>query len=110
MPFLASYYYSQTQHVKDVRYVVDYLYEHAYYRPEKKYWWLAPAADLARHKLKDTERALKAAAPLGRADKGRYGVRELPAFVHERRGEMEDAKRIIEDIQAHSENIPAPEL
>ena len=42
VPFIASYYYGQTQHVSDVRYVVDYLYNHSASRPGKKYWWLAP--------------------------------------------------------------------
>jgi hypothetical protein len=110
IPFIASYYYSQTQHVGDVRYVVDYLYEHSYWRPEKKYWWLAQATYLAQHKLHDNDLALKMASPLEHAYDAPYWVRQLPAFVHENRGEMNDALRIIEDIQANSKNIPPSEL
>jgi len=110
VPFLASYYFSQTQHVPDVRYVVDYLYEHSAGRPEKKYWWLAQAAYLAEHKLKDSDLALKMAAPLEHADNAPYWVRQLPAFVHEKRGEMEDARRIIEHIETNSKDIPPSEL
>jgi hypothetical protein len=110
IPFLASYYYSQTQYVPDVRYVVDYLYNHSASRPEKKYWWLAQATYLADHKLHDRDLALKMAAPLEKADNAPFWVRQLPAFVHEKRGEMEDALRIIEHIQANSKNIPDGEL
>ena len=110
MPFIASYYYSQTQNVPDVKYVVDYLYEHSYYRPEKKYWWLAQAVYLAQHKLNDNDLALKMAQPLEKADNAPFWVRQLPAFVHEKRGEMEDAAKIIEHIQVNSKNIPDGEL
>lgn len=110
MPFIASYYYSQTQYVPDVRYLVDYLYEHSHTRPEKKYWWLAQAVYLAQHKLGDNDLALKMAAPLEHATNAPYWVRQLPAFVHEKRGEMDDALRIIENIQANSKNIPDGEL
>lgn len=110
MPFIASYYYSQTQYVPDVRYIVDYLYEHSYARPAKKYWWLAQAVYLAQHKLNDNDLAMKMAEPLEKADNAPFWVRQLPAFVHEKRGEMDDALRIIEDIQANSKNIPDGEL
>ncbi len=110
VPFLASYYFSQTQHVPDVRYVVDYLYDHSASRPDKKYWWLAQAAYLAEHKLKDRDLALKVATPLERAETAPFWARQLPAFVHEKRGEMDDALRIIEHIQANTKDIPPGEL
>lgn len=110
VPFLASYYFSQTQNVPDVRYVVDYLYEHSADRPDKKYWWLAQAAYLADHKLKDKDLALKMAAPLEHADSAPFWIRQLPAFVHERRGEMDDAYRIIKHIEDNTQNIPPAEL
>lgn len=110
MPFIASYYYSQTQYVPDIIYVINYLYEHSATRPEKKYWWLAQATYLAQHKLHDNDLALKMASPLEHADNAPFWVRQLPAFVHEKRGEMEDALRIITYIQQHSQNIPDGEL
>jgi len=110
MPFLASYYFSQTQHVKDNIHVVNYLYEHSASRPEKKYWWLAQAVYIAQHKLKDNDLALKMAEPLEKAENAPFWVRQLPAFVHEKRGEMEDAARIIQNIQTNSKNIPDGEL
>ncbi len=110
MPFIASYYYSQTQYVPDVTYVISYLYEHSATRSEKKYWWLAQAVYLADHKLHDVDLALKMARPLEQAENAPFWVRELPAFVHEKRGEMDDALQIIEHIQEHSKNIPDGEL
>lgn len=110
MPFLASYYFSQTQNVSDTRYIVDYLYEHSADRPEKKYWWLAQAAYLASHKLKDNDLALKVAKPLEQATDAPLWVRQLPAFVHEQRGEMDDALHIMENIAKNSKDIPAGEL
>ncbi|HEU5048346.1 MAG TPA: hypothetical protein VFT64_10955 [Rickettsiales bacterium] len=110
MPFIASYYFSQTQYVPDVKYVIDYLYEYSSYRPEQKYWWLAQAVYLAQHKLKDNDLALKMAEPLEHAYNAPYWVRQLPAFVHEKRGEMDDAYHIIEDIEKNSKNIPPAEL
>lgn len=110
IPFLASYYFAQTQHVADARYVVDYLYEHAADRPEKKYWWLAQGAYIAEHRLKDKDLALKMAEPLEKAKDAPFWVRQLPAFVHERRGEMDDAYKIMEDIKNNSDKIPPGEL
>lgn len=110
MPFLASYYFSQTQNVADNRYIVDYLYEHSATRPAKKYWWLAQAAYIATYKLKDNDLALKVAKPLEQATDAPFWVRQLPAFVHEKRGEMDDALRIMEDIAKNSKDIPPGEL
>jgi hypothetical protein len=108
--FLASYYFSQTQYVPDIRYVVDYLYEHSKDNPSKNYWWLSQAAYCAEHKLGDRDLAVKVAAPLEHADTAPFWARELPAFVHERRGEMDDAYRIIEHIKDHTDEIPPYEL
>lgn len=110
LPFLASYYFAQTQHVEDARYMVNYLYEHSRDRPEKKYWWLAQAAYIAEHKLKDKDLALKVAKPLEQAQNAPFWARQLPAFVHERRGEMDDAYAIMEHIKNNSKDIPPGEL
>jgi hypothetical protein len=110
IPFLASYYFSQTQNIPDIRYVVDYLYEHSKDNPSKNFWWLTQAAYCAEHKLDDRELALKVASPLEHADTAPFWARELPAFIHERRGEMDDAYRIIQNIEAHSKEIPPHEL
>lgn len=110
IPFLASFYFSQTQHIKDNIYIVNYLYEHSWWRPQIKWWWLAQGAYIAEHKLKDIDLANKLATPLEKATDAPLWARELPAFVHERRGEMDDALHIIESIQSNSKDLSPSEL
>ena len=110
LPSLATYYYSQTQHVPDVRYMVDYLYEHSSWRPEVKWWWLVQATYLANHKLKDKELALKVAQPLVNARTIPIWAQQMPAFIHEQRGEMDEALAIMENIQKDLKDIPQGEL
>ena len=110
LPFMASYYFSQTQKHEDVRYMVDYLYEHSWRRPAVKYWWLAQGAYLALHRLHDKDLAIKLAEPLKNARGAPMWAQQLPAFVFEERGEMEDAKNIIEHILANEKNIPENEI
>ena len=98
IPSLATYYYSQTQNVPDVRYIVDYLYDHAARRPEKKWWWLIQAMYLANHKLKDQELALKVGAPLMGAKGIPLWARHFPAFIYEQQGEMQQALYVMEHV------------
>lgn len=98
IPALASYYFSQTQFRPDVRYIVDYLYDYAAARPEKKWWWLTQAVYLANHKLEDRDLALKIAGPLTRARNIPVWAQQMPAFIHEQRGELEEALAIMEAI------------
>jgi tetratricopeptide (TPR) repeat protein len=95
---LASYYFSQTQNGADVRYMVDYLDEFTEGRPREKWWWVTQASYLANHKLGDTARALALAERL-RGIKGiPMWAQQLPAFIHEQRGEFGEALGIIEEI------------
>jgi hypothetical protein len=111
VPTMASFYFSQTQNRPDVRYVVDYLYTHAAHRPQKKWWWLVQAVYLANHVLKDKDLALQMAKPLENAgDDVPIFARQMPAFIHEQRGEFDDALRIMQDIQKNHKNLSAGEL
>jgi hypothetical protein len=109
VPFMASYYFSQTQNVQDVRYIVDYLYAHATRDIEHKWWWLLQAIYLSIHRLNDMDLALKVATPLVN-DKVPAWAQQMAAVVHEKRGEMDDALRIMETIQRHSKDIPEADL
>lgn len=110
IPVMASYYYSQTQHAQDVRYVVDYLYRHSAHRVQKKWWWLTQAVYLASYKLRDKDLALAMAKPLEESKDIPLWAQQLPAFVHEQRGEMAAAKDIIDKIMQRAEHIPPGEL
>lgn len=109
MPAMASYYFSQTQNQADVRYIVDYLYTHASRDVEHKWWWLLQAIYLAMHKINDMDLAMKVAAPLVN-DKVPVWAQQMAAVVHEKRGEMGDALRIMENIRDHAKDISDADL
>ncbi|MFN7038150.1 MAG: hypothetical protein ACK4OM_01075 [Alphaproteobacteria bacterium] len=111
LPAIASYYYSQTQNTPDVRYIVDYLDYHASKDMANKWWWMSQAVYLANHKLKDTDLALKLAYKLAKSPgKLPMWAREMPAFIHEKRGEKEEAFFIIKDIIDNHEDLSLEEL
>ncbi|NBO18205.1 MAG: hypothetical protein EBV03_03075 [Proteobacteria bacterium] len=106
---MATYYYAQTQNTPDVRYIVDYLYEHATRDVEHKWWWLLQSIYLAMHKLNDTDLALKVAQPL-QNEHVPVWARQMTAVVYEKRGEMDDALRIMETIRDNAKEIPESDL
>ncbi len=110
IPTLAAYYFAKTQHVEDARYMVDYLYEHASPQVEKKWWWLVQATYIAQHLLKDPDLALKVSLPLAEAKTIPMWGRQMPAFIHEKRGEFDDALKIMETVVKHADEIPPSEL
>ena len=112
IPSMATYYFSQTQNTKDVRYIVDYLMQHSEGRMKTKWWWQVQAVYLATHKLKDYDLALKAAKPLETITDNSVPmwVRQMPAFVYEKRGEMDSALQIIENILKNADSLTEGEL
>lgn len=109
MPAMATYYFAQTQNTADVRYIVDYLYAHATRDIEHKWWWLMQSIYLAMHKLEDMDLALKVSAPLVNP-KVPVFAQHMAAVVHEKRGEMEDALKIMEIIKNNADDIPDADL
>ncbi|MET0155377.1 MAG: hypothetical protein ABW189_04650 [Rickettsiales bacterium] len=109
-PTMAGYYYSQTQNVPDTQYVVDYLVAHVKRNadaPEKKWWWLVQAIYLAEHRLNDTKQALNIAYMLEDFPASAVPIwaKQMPAFLHEKRGENEAALRIMDmAFKQYSEN------
>jgi hypothetical protein len=110
LPSMAAYYFSQTQKTSDVRYMVDYLYEHSAPCIQEKWWWMAQGVYLAMHKLKDMDLALKLANTLTEARDVPLWVNQLPAFVYEKRGEFDAALGIMENILSHTQDIDPGEL
>jgi tetratricopeptide (TPR) repeat protein len=110
LPSMATYYFSQTQNRDDVRYIVDYLDEHTIGRAQEKWWWVAQASYLAEHKLNDSKRALDLAERL-RGIKGiPMWAQQLAAFVHEKRGEFDEALGIIQEILKDPDQYSQGEL
>lgn len=110
LPSMATYYFSQSQNKDDVRYIVDYLDEYTEGRAKEKWWWVAQASYLAGHKLNDTARSLELAERL-RGIKGiPMWAQQLAAFVHEQRGEYDEALAIIQEILKDPEQYSQGEL
>lgn len=98
IPSLATYYYAQTQNVPDVRYIVDYLYEHGKRDVTHKWWWLLQGMYLANHKLEDKDLALKVGTPMIDAEGIPLWARQFPAFIYEQKGEREQALYVMEHV------------
>ena len=109
MPAMAAYYFSQTQKTEDVRYLANYLYEHSIKDVGRKWWWLLQDIYLAQYKLKDMDLALKVSKPLLNKDVPVW-AQQMAAVVREKRGEMEDALKIMESIKDNAEAIPERDL
>jgi hypothetical protein len=110
LPAMASYYFSQTQNRNDVRYMVDYLDAYTAGRVKEKWWWVVQGVYLAQHKMKDLDRAAQLAERL----RGVRGIpiwaQQMPAFIHEGRGEFGAALAIMQDILKHPEDFSQGEL
>ena len=110
VPTMASYYFSQTQNKPDVRYIYDYLMQHVKGREKQKWWWAVQATYLANHVLEDKDLALAAARSLEHVRGIPLWAQQMPAFIHEQRGEMEAALAIMEAIARDEKNIPPSEM
>ncbi len=109
IPSMATYYFAQTQNTPDIRYIVDYLYEHSTRDIAHKWWWLVQSIYLAQHKLTDMDLALKVSKPLV-SDGVPVWAQQMAAVVREKRGEMADALAIMETIRDNVEDIPESDL
>lgn len=108
---LASYYYSNSQNVSDVPYVVDYLEKHASYDPAKKWWWLSQAVFLANHRMEDKQRALELARELAASPaKMPMWARQMPAFIMADLGEREEAYALIQGLSESLDDLTQGEL
>lgn len=110
LPAMATYYFSQTQNPSDTSYIVDYLDHYTKDRVKEKWWWVVQGVYMAEHKLENLERAGALAERL----RGVRGIpvwaQQMPAFIHERRGEFGEALAIIEEVAKHPEDYTQGEL
>jgi len=109
-PALASYYFSQSQNASDVIYIVDYLDAHTAKNPRETWWWVVQAAYLAKHKLKNTKRAVAIASRLALLTDIPLWAQQYPAFLHEQMGEFDDALTIMQNILATRDDLSKEDL
>ena len=100
IPSIASYYYSQTQHKEDVKYLIKYLDEHASVDINKNWWWLYQATYLAKFTLKDQALALNLAYKLSKNEDARAPLwtKQLPAFLLAENGQDCEAFFVISQL------------
>jgi hypothetical protein len=109
VPNMAAYYFSQTQNTPDTRYIVDYLYDHATHDIAHKWWWLVQSIYLAMNKLEDMDLTMKIVEPLLDPSVPVW-AQQFVAIIHEKRGEMGDALRIMELIKENATHISDNDL
>lgn len=98
----AGFYYSQSQHVQDTRYVIDFLRRHAERDRVRNWRWLAQAATLARHRLHDVPLALDIARELAAIDDPSVPnwARQMEPFLLAELGDKAAARILFEAILA----------
>jgi hypothetical protein len=111
-PAIASYYYSNTQNIPDVRYIIEYLEQHYDLDPKTKWWWLSQGIILAQSKLKDKSLSLRLAYKLSSspAEDIPIWARQMPAFILAELGDKEQAMLIIKDVATRYRNYSKREL
>jgi len=110
LPSMATYYFSQSQNKNDVRYIIDYLDQYSKGREQEKWWWTVQGAYLASHKMKDLDKALELASRLDNIRGIPLWAQQMPAFIHEKRGEFDDAAVIIQNILQDEKSFTQSEL
>ena len=90
---LASQVYAQVPDEVRTRAMFDFVYQQFLRDPDHRWRWLAHAAILAKHRLKDAPLALRYASEITRLARGAPGwARQMHIFMLEDLGEIESAK------------------
>jgi hypothetical protein len=93
---MASQLYSQVPDAAKQRLMLDFVHRGFLADPERRWRWLAHAAILAKHRLKDLPRALRYADDLARhAPRAPSWVRHMRIFILEDMGEREAAMVLL---------------
>ena len=94
----ASRLYGAVPEPRKQRQMLDFVHKKFLEDPDRRWPWLAHAAILARHRLKDLPRALKYAQAIrewATGDQVPVWARQMPALVLEQTGELEAARVLI---------------
>lgn len=115
VPYIAAYYFSQSQNKEDVNFIVNYLEKRYDGDNQHNWWWLSQATYLANHKLNNKELALRLATKL--ANSGLdipIWAKQMPAFIHSKIGQKKEAyfiiKNIIEDVKSGKLQLKQTEM
>jgi hypothetical protein len=93
----ASYSYSMVNDPFKKRQILEFIYQQFFIDPNTRWQWLAHAAILAKHRLKDLPLALKYAEAIAAhaTPNMPYWAQEMRIFILEDMGELEEARLVI---------------
>ena len=100
MPLIAAHYYGAIDEGDKVKHILDYL-KIVGQRPYGEKWrWLGHGVFLARHIVKDKEKALELAEALASNEDPDIGIwaKHMPALIHQSEGNKEEAYAIMMNI------------
>lgn len=108
----ASHFYSIVPDPSKQRQILDFVYEQFFIDPSRRWLWLAQAAILAQHRLRDLPLALKYTQALAvyAPPSAPYWVREMRVFVLDAMGELKKAESIVKNILASGKTMDADEM
>lgn len=108
----ASHFYSIVPDPLKQRQILEFVYEQFFIDPARRWPWLAQAAILAQHRLKDLSLALKYTQALTAyaPSNAPYWVREMQIFVLDARGEFKQAEAIVKNILSSGQVTSTDEM
>lgn len=113
-PLLAAYYFGATMEAEDSAVIVDYLGKIGQNPVGEKWRWLAQAAYLARHRVRDLDLALDLAYKLSKMepidDILPMWARHMPASILQEQGDKEAARDIIENLLSSGKKFHPNEI
>jgi hypothetical protein len=108
---LAAQVYAQVPDEQRQRRMLDFVHREFLRDPERRWRWLAHAAIIAKHRLKDMPLALEYAEDIARHAKGALGwARQMRIFILEDMGEVEAAAVLLGGLLATGEVTDSAEL
>ncbi len=109
----ASRIYAEVQDQNRQRKMLDFVYNSFFADPDRRWRWLAHAAVIAKHQLKDLPLARRYAAAIQQHARGKdvpLWARQMEAFILEDMDELESAKIMIGGFIASGQVSEAGEL
>lgn len=101
---MASHLYAQVPDQARQRLMLDFVHRRFLEAPERRWRWLAHAAIMAKHRLRDPRLALRYAADLARLAPGApHWARQMHIFILEEIGELESATVLLGGLLASGE-------
>ena len=101
---MASQLYSQVPDTAKQRYMLAFVYRAFFFDPAHRWPWLAHAAIMAKHRLKDLPLALQYAQAIAKNAKAvdvPHWATQMPIFILEEMGEAESAKIMLGALLAN---------